>query len=135
MEDIKDKCNPLVFDAVKDSGAREQFATGAVRDIQAGKGWPHIIPTTALLRLAKHFQNGAVKYGKNNWQKGIPLSSYLDSAFRHWCAVKDCKQDEDHLSALIWNAACFMETVELIKQGKIPKEIDDIGYINANSKN
>src|SRR3954470_1453827 len=58
------------FTAVKDSGQRQEFSTGAVRDTQTGKGFPHLLPSHALLRLAKHFENGAKKYGKNNWRKG-----------------------------------------------------------------
>jgi hypothetical protein len=36
-----------------------------------------------VLEVAKHFEEGAKKYGENNWQKGIPLHSYFDSAIRH----------------------------------------------------
>jgi hypothetical protein len=123
----------LDFNKVQDSGKREEFKTGAVRDMQKGKGLPHLLPTLALRRLAKHFENGAVKYGKNNWRKGIPLSSYMDSIFRHWCAIIEGKQDEDHASAISWNAACFTETVELINAGLLPKELDDIDWIKGES--
>jgi hypothetical protein len=117
-----------VFTEVKDSGQRQEFATGAVRDVQTNKGMPHLLPTHALLRLAQHFENGAKKYGKNNWRKGIPLSRYLDSCFRHWCAVRDCLRDEDHAASVLWNIACFIETAHMINTGKLPKELDDIGW-------
>lgn len=128
-EELK-KVQEPEFTSVKDSGAREKFSSGAVRDRQAGKGLPHILPTIALKRLAKHFELGAVKYGKNNWRKGIPLSSFLDSAFRHWCALAELQKDEDHACALLFNASCFIETIEMIKSGKLPKELDDIGWFN-----
>jgi hypothetical protein len=127
--DVVEKPKEKVFDKVKDSGVRHDFGTGAHRDIQFGKGMPHLLPMIAMRRLAKHFENGAVKYGKNNWRKGIPLSSYLDSAFRHWASLIECKEDEDHGASLMWNAACFVETVELIRQGKLPRSLDDIGFI------
>lgn len=117
---------------VKDSGEREQFVTGAVRDRQAGKGWPHLLPTHALIRLSQIFEAGARKYGKDNWRKGVPLSSFLDSAFRHWCAVRDCKKDEDHAAQLLWNASCFIETLHRIEIGELPKELDDIGWTTKN---
>ena len=123
--DDKDKLN---FNEVKDSGQRTEFSTGARRDMQAGKGLPHLIPTLFLRRLAKHFENGAVKYGKHNWRKGIPLSSYIDSSFRHWCAILEGLKDEDHASSVIWNMACFIETVSMIEQGILPTELDDIGW-------
>jgi hypothetical protein len=44
--------------------------------------------------LAIHYENGAEKYGPDNWKKGIPLTggerggSFTDSGLRHlnqWC--------------------------------------------------
>jgi hypothetical protein len=122
------------FKDVKDSGHREKFSTGAQRDRQAGKGMPHLLPSHALIRLSQHFENGARKYGANNWRQGIPLSSFMDSAFRHWCAIRDSKKDEDHCAALMWNAACLIETIYMIEEGKLPKELDDIGWFTNESK-
>lgn len=110
---------------VKDSGARQSFGTGAVRDIQHGKGRFDLIPTIATRRLAKHFENGAVKYGDNNWQKGIPLSRYLDSLERHVNCLKAGEPTEDHLAAIMWNAACYMWTLNEIEYGRLPKELDN----------
>ena len=39
--------------------------------------------STAMLEVSKHFEDGAVKYGDNNWRRGIPLHCYIDSAVRH----------------------------------------------------
>jgi len=88
--------NETKFTAVKDSGERQQFSTGSVRDTQVGKGRFDLIPTDALRRLAQHYENGARKYGDRNWEKGQPLGRYLDSAFRHLVNVLDGKTDEDH---------------------------------------
>lgn len=118
----------MEFDKVKDSGDRTTFSTGSRRDRQAGKGSPHLLPTHALLRLSQHFENGAKKYGERNWEKGQPLSAFLSSAFRHWCELINCDKSEDHGAALMWNAACFIQTVYWIEQGKLPKELDDIGW-------
>jgi hypothetical protein len=106
--------------AIKDSGNRRTFETGAVRDIEEGKGRFDLIPAVALLRLAQHFEKGAVKYGENNWQKGIPVHSYLDSAIRHLMKYLDGQTDEDHLVAATWNCMCAMWTEE-----KMP-EMQDI---------
>ena len=38
---------------------------------------------TMLLEVAKHFEEGAKKYGEIIWQKGIPSHCYIDSAERH----------------------------------------------------
>ena len=115
-----------MFETVQDSGAREDFGTGAVRDKQHGKGLPHLIPPIALRRLAQHFENGAEKYGRNNWQNGIPLSSYIDSAQRHLWAIIEGKDDEDHAAAVIWNISCFIWTKSRISEGVLPERLDDL---------
>ena len=114
------------FNKVQDSGKRQEFGTGAVRDVQEGKGRYDLLPVHAIDRLARHFENGSRKYGENNWCKGIPLCRYLDSMLRHCFKFKGGMNDEDHLAAIIWNACCLLETQELIRRGILPKELDDL---------
>lgn len=123
------------YNHVKDSGERQKFSTGAQRDIQKGKGRFDLLPPIAIRRLAKHFENGAAKYGDENWKKGIPLRRYLDSGLRHAFQVLECKKDEDHVAAVIWNFCCFLWTAEQIEQGNLPKELDDLGYTDTTTSN
>lgn len=152
---------------ILDSGNRTEFETGAVRDIQQGKGrfdlmpldvlsevfaaefadefdessitdaiksiaefqrtgnerWlciaivhysqaVHVDLPTLMLDVARHFENGAIKYGEHNWKKGIPISRYIDSALRH--LMKDCayETDEDHEAAVVWNLMCCAWTMK-----------------------
>lgn len=95
--------------AIKDSGERRQFETGAVRDMAEGKGLMVVMPAAALLRLSRHYEHGAKKYGKFNWQKGIPTSSFMDSALRHIMKYLDGWDDEDHLAAAAFNILGAME--------------------------
>ena len=97
---------------IKDSGEREYFSTGAVRDIHAGKGRCDLLPAAAILRLARHFEAGALKYSERNWEQGIPVHSFIDSALRHLLKYLDGQQDEDHLCAAAWNCICCMWTEE-----------------------
>jgi hypothetical protein len=97
---------------IHDSGNRREFDTGAVRDMAEGKGRFDLMPPLALLRLAKHFENGAKKYGERNWEKGIPISSFIDSALRHIFKFMAGQEDEDHLCAAAWNLVCAMELEE-----------------------
>ena len=97
---------------IKDSGERTKFASGAVRDMGIGKGRCDLLPAAALLRLAKHFESGATKYGDRNWEKGIPLQSFIDSGMRHLLKYMDGQTDEDHLCAAAWNLMCAMWTEE-----------------------
>lgn len=98
---------------IKDSGNRTIFTTGAVRDMHQGKGRCDLLPPLALLRLAKHFEAGAIKHGDRNWEKGIPCHSFLDSALRHIFKYMAGYTDEDHLIAALWNIACLAETEEI----------------------
>jgi len=113
------------FDHVVDSGEQQSFKTGAVRDTQVHKGRYDLLPPCAIERLAKHFENGAVKYQDRNWERGIPLMRYLDSALRHMFKLLDGQTDEDHAAAAMWNIACYIQTEKWIKEGILPKELDD----------
>lgn len=97
---------------IKDSGERREFETGAVRDMAEGKGRFDLLPMCVLLRLAKHYEKGLNKYGPRNWEKGIPASSFADSAFRHMVKYMDGWDDEDHLIAAIWNLCGLAWTEE-----------------------
>jgi hypothetical protein len=114
------------FTEVQDSGARQEFPTGSVRDTREGKGRYDLISPIALRRLARHYENGARKYGDRNWEKGQPLSRYLDSAMRHLCGLLHGFTDEDHAAAAMWNMAAFIHTGEKIAAGELPEELDDM---------
>ena len=145
--------------AIKDSGERREFDTGAVRDIQEGKGRCDLMPLdvvawvlrdqdddvdcvvntihrfvtsgsimflydaleyfrisrdmdniTLFLEVAKHFEEGAKKYGEHNWQKGIPVKCYIDSAVRHYLKWLRGDEDEPHDRAFVWNIICAIWT-------------------------
>lgn len=146
---------------IKDSGARCEFETGAVRDIQDGKGRCDLLPLEqvailidsdggddvlndlyqyqqtgdvdciiqaiydfcyvrgwtmpqAMLEESVHYEDGARKYGERNWEKGLPVSSYLNSTIRHYLKWVDGWNDEPHDRAVIWNLLCMWWTVENI---------------------
>lgn len=88
---------------IKDSGERTQFKTGAVRDMHAGKGRMDLLPLSAIIEVSKHCEEGALKYGEHNVDKGIPQHSLCDSAMRHLVKYMRGDQDEDHLRAAAWN--------------------------------
>lgn len=109
-----------------DSGTRSEFSTGAVRDASKGKGVPSHLPTRALLRASKRFEDGAVKYDAHNWRKGIPLSRYIDSLNRHTWLFMQGDTSEDHLGAITWNALCLSETFDLIFEEMLPESLNDL---------
>jgi hypothetical protein len=116
-----------VFKEVKDSGNRRETVTGAVRDRAQGKGRYDLITPIGLRRLALHYENGARKYKDRNWEKGMPLSWFLDSAIRHLFTYLNGDRSEDHIVAAAWNALGFIHIEQQIRDGKLPKELDDLG--------
>lgn len=67
---------------------------------------------TMFLEVAKHFEEGAKKYGENNWQKGIPVNCYIDSAVRHYLKWLRGDKDEPHDRAFVWNLMCCWWEIE-----------------------
>ena len=56
-----------------------------------------------MLDLSKHYGKCLSKYPENNWKKGIPAKSFIDSATRHYLKHMRGDKDEDHYIAFIWN--------------------------------
>ena len=114
--------NPIL----PDSGERSEFSTGAVRDAMSGKGCSSLIAIDALRAYFCRFEDGATKYGRDNWKKGIPLSRYVDSLYRHLWQFMEGDTSEDHGGAVIWNAMCLIQTEKWIAEGKLPNELNDL---------
>jgi len=84
---------------------------GVQRLYDAIKGIVDGLPD-AMLQLAVHFEKGANKYNDRNWEKGIPLHCYIDSAVRHYLKYLRGDKDEKHQTAAIWNLMCAIWTHE-----------------------
>jgi hypothetical protein len=111
---------------IKDSGERREFGTGAVRDMAKGKGRFDLLPWEVIRALAIHYQKGAEKYSERNWENGIPVKAFLDSAMRHLAQVIDGRDDENHAVSALWNMACAYQTILWIQEGKLPLELYDL---------
>lgn len=111
-----------------DSGKRESFTTGAVRDTQEDKPRYDLIPVGPLERLAGLYARGAVKYEDWNWSKGIPLSRTYASLERHLKAWRKGQVDEDHGAAVLWNMMTLMWTEEEVKAGRLPSALNDLPF-------
>lgn len=93
----------------------QEFKTGAVRDT-GGKGRMDLLPWCALIRVSKHMEDaiapdpetGVPHYPERNWEKGLPIHSMVDSAFRHLAKYVDGWDDEDHLCAAATNLLMAM---------------------------
>ena len=63
-----------------------------------------------MLEVSILYEAGAIKYGENNWQKGIPTHCYIDSAIRHYLKYLRGDKDEPHNRAFVWNLICCIWT-------------------------
>lgn len=100
-------------------------STGSVRDSRRGKGRMDLIPPEPLLLMAKHLELGAEKYGDRNWEKGQPVSWYIDSGFRHLMQYMRGDTNEDHLVSAFVNMAMALATRERIRYGTLPDHLMD----------
>lgn len=102
---------------VKDSGERQQFSTGAVRDVSIDKPRPDLVSPFFLERLGHHLHKGAKKYSEWNWAKGIPNSRCYESAMRHLMQFAQGDTDEDHLAAAAFNIMVIIHNQEVAERG------------------
>ena len=118
-----------------DSGHRQQFNGGAVRDTAEGKPRPDLLSPFAMRRLGQWARLGGQKYTDRNWERGMPLTRCIASCYRHLLAVMAGDMDEDHLAAVAWNAMAVMHYEEMISRGVLPAELDDRPHYEQPQKN
>ena len=73
----------------------------------------------AMLDVSMHYKQGLEKYGERNWEKGIPLHSYIDSAIRHFTKWRTHFKDERHDRAFMWNLMCCIHTYRYIDKPEL----------------
>lgn len=92
---------------IKDSGKREEFPSGMVREIKDNKiDYSLAMDGPMFDRLAEHLTKGAKIHGKRNWLKANSqkeLDGFRESAFRHFRQWYKGETDEDHASAVFFN--------------------------------
>lgn len=108
-----------------DSGSRDTFNTGCVRDNGETKPRPDLISPFAKLRLGDWLRKGLEKYDERNWEKGMPISRCLEAIDRHYCKYQMGRTDEDHMAAVMCNAMFIMHYEEMIKIGSLPASLDN----------
>ena len=111
---------------MQDSGKRDTFETGAVRDSAEGKVRPDLISPFATERLSEWLRLGAEKYAPRNWEAGIPVSRCLASLHRHLMMYQQGATDEDHVAAILCNAMFIAHFEEGVKRGFLPESLLDL---------
>ncbi len=116
--------------------ASRRFPSGATRNSEEGKlDYEGFLSPLALECFAqymhrhRHLEGGELRVS-DNWQKGIPTTSYMKSLWRHLMEVWRChrglwKGEEDLTNALcgvMFNAMGYLHAVELMKRGALTEE-------------
>lgn len=110
-----------------------EFDTGATRDVDDGKlAYVGFLSPLVLERFARYMHqhriqsDGSIR-APDNWKKGIPLDSYIDSGFRHfmdWWLEHEGYESregiEDALCGVMFNAMGYLH--ELLKHGHEERE-------------
>lgn len=93
--------------AIKDSGQRQQFDGGMVRDVTDGKtDYSLVLDGPMFDRWAAHMTKGAAKYSKRNWMLAAgdaERERFKESALRHFLQWYRGETDEDHAAAVLFN--------------------------------
>ena len=111
---------------MNDSGQKRVFPTGAMRDSADDKPMMELLPLDILMRVSEWYTLGAKKYGDNNWRKGQPISACVGSLLRHLTKYLMGHTDEDHLSAIVFNALSMMN-VDMYHRDD--ERVNDLNYI------
>jgi hypothetical protein len=125
----------IEYTTMHDSGERQAFDTGAVRDAAEGKPRLELVSPFMEERLGLWLEAGARKYEDRNWEKGIPFSRCIASLKRHVMRFQMGLKDEDHLAAIVCNAMFLMHYQEMIERGVLPESLNDMpGYCKEGDK-
>ena len=115
-----------MFREMQDSGERQSFETGAVRDSATNKPRIDLISPFALQRLGEWLRLGAQRYTERNWEKGIPVSRCIASLYRHLVAYHAGDRRENHLAAIMVNASFIMHYEEMVQRGRLDRGLLDM---------
>lgn len=91
------------------ASGRKEYLFVALAQFAKEREWK---TETLLLETARQLEDGAVKYGERNWEKGIPVHCYVDSAVRHYLKWRRGDSDEPHDRAFCWNILCLIWTLD-----------------------
>jgi hypothetical protein len=98
---ISSKEIPVMIKNYMEKGDTHYLYQAITAFITTSKEWSGI--EDMILDVAIHYEMGLEKYPERNWEKGIPLASFMNSALHHYFQYFRGDKDEPHHRAFIWN--------------------------------
>lgn len=81
------------FDSVKDSGARQNFNTGSVRDTDAGKGKPHLMAGEPFIRMRDYIKESGLCYAEGFSKDKYRVSQQLERCLLQYTELVSDRED------------------------------------------
>lgn len=108
VSDMLDSPTLLYISIFMASGVNGNIRS-AIHAFYEERGWDS---STAMLEVSIHYEDGARKYAERNWEIGIPVHCFIDSAVRHYLKWRRGDNDEPHDRAVLWNLLGAWWTME-----------------------
>jgi hypothetical protein len=110
------------------------YATGAQRDARTGKGAFHWMPWDAVFLVSRIYEDGNIGRSQNpnkdgndrNWENGMPISAFVQSAINHLTAYLSGDRSEPHLPQAAWNVINAIQTSIWVYMGWRPAELNTL---------
>jgi hypothetical protein len=103
------------------------FDTGAKRTSDADYAAFHLLPFKSLELASMVLKKGEIKYGKDNWKKGLPVDDTLNHAIRHIYLWLEGDRKEAHLA----NALCNLLFVCHFSHDELKTLLENAEVINV----
>lgn len=97
-----------------------KFETGSVRSSDAKDFSFTSLPPLGLLALARTAGEGASKYGRFNYLRGMPLYDLLEHSFKHMLMFNAGDRSEPHLAHAAWGLLTAIQEDVMRPEAHVP---------------
>ncbi len=114
----------------KKIGTETVYTTGAHRDARRGKGAFQWVPWDAFFLVSRIYEDGNIGRSKDgtgedrNWEQGLPILGFVQSAINHLTAYLAGDRSEAHLPQAAWNVINAIQTSIWVHMGWRPASLN-----------
>ena len=114
----------------KKIGTETVYTTGAHRDARRGKGAFQWVPWDAFFLVSRIYEDGNIGRSTDgtgedrNWEQGLPILGFVQSAINHLTAYLAGDRSEAHLPQAAWNVINAIQTSIWVHMGWRPASLN-----------